>query len=96
MAAQAPNLGGVTEPIRVFLLDDHEIVRRGVAELLDAEPDLEVVGEHYRRAGDAFVRPPPPPGENAAMMLGNAELLLLLLLLLMTLLTHGTDVCDVT
>ena len=32
-------------PIRVFLLDDHEIVRRGVADLVDAEPDMEVVGE---------------------------------------------------
>jgi two-component system, NarL family, response regulator DevR len=31
--------------IRVFLLDDHEIVRRGVAELLNAEPDRQVVGE---------------------------------------------------
>ncbi len=31
--------------IRVFLLDDHEIVRRGVADLLNAEPDVEVVGE---------------------------------------------------
>ncbi|MFD7639474.1 response regulator [Kitasatospora sp. NPDC059795] len=32
-------------PIRVFLLDDHEVVRRGVHDLLDSEPDLEVVGE---------------------------------------------------
>jgi DNA-binding NarL/FixJ family response regulator len=31
--------------IRVFLLDDHEIVRRGVRELLEAEGDIEVVGE---------------------------------------------------
>ena len=31
--------------IRVFVLDDHEIVRRGVRELVEAEPDLEVVGE---------------------------------------------------
>ena len=31
--------------IRVFLLDDHEVVRRGVQELLDAEDDIEVVGE---------------------------------------------------
>lgn len=31
--------------IRVFLLDDHEIVRRGVADLVDAEPDMEVVSE---------------------------------------------------
>jgi two-component system response regulator DevR len=30
---------------RVFLVDDHEIVRRGVAELLEREPDLVVVGE---------------------------------------------------
>jgi DNA-binding NarL/FixJ family response regulator len=29
----------------VFLLDDHEVVRRGVRELLEAEPDIEVVGE---------------------------------------------------
>jgi DNA-binding NarL/FixJ family response regulator len=31
--------------IRVFLLDDHEVVRRGVRELLEAEDDIEVVGE---------------------------------------------------
>jgi DNA-binding NarL/FixJ family response regulator len=31
--------------ITVFLVDDHEIVRRGVADLLEDEPDIEVVGE---------------------------------------------------
>jgi DNA-binding NarL/FixJ family response regulator len=31
--------------IGVFLLDDHEIVRMGVRELLEAEPDITVVGE---------------------------------------------------
>ena len=31
--------------IRVFLLDDHEVVRRGVAAALEAEGDLTVVGE---------------------------------------------------
>jgi two-component system, NarL family, response regulator DevR len=31
--------------IRVFLLDDHEVVRRGVADLLSAEDDIEIVGE---------------------------------------------------
>jgi DNA-binding NarL/FixJ family response regulator len=31
--------------IRVFLLDDHEVVRRGLGMLLGAEPDIEVVGE---------------------------------------------------
>ncbi|MEQ1735080.1 MAG: response regulator transcription factor [Rhodoglobus sp.] len=30
---------------RVFLVDDHEIVRRGVADLINAENDLTVVGE---------------------------------------------------
>lgn len=30
---------------RVFLVDEHEIVRRGVAQLVQAEADLEVVGE---------------------------------------------------
>jgi two-component system response regulator DevR len=32
-------------PIRVFLLDDHEIVRRGIADLVSATEDMEVVGE---------------------------------------------------
>ncbi|WDG17894.1 response regulator [Microbacterium sp. Clip185] len=31
--------------IRVFVLDDHELVRRGVVDLIDAAPDMEVVGE---------------------------------------------------
>ena len=35
-------MAGVT---KVFLLDDHEIVRRGLRDLLEAEDDLEVVGE---------------------------------------------------
>jgi DNA-binding NarL/FixJ family response regulator len=33
------------ERISVFLVDDHEIVRRGLRDLLEAEPDIEVVGE---------------------------------------------------
>jgi two-component system, NarL family, response regulator DevR len=33
------------QPIRIFLLDDHEVVRRGIAELLDAVTGFEVVGE---------------------------------------------------
>ncbi|MDQ0370764.1 response regulator [Catenuloplanes indicus] len=31
--------------IRVFLLDDHEVVRRGIADLLGAADDIEIVGE---------------------------------------------------
>ncbi|MCX4759166.1 response regulator [Kitasatospora purpeofusca] len=44
-------------PVRVFLLDDHEVVRRGVHDLLDGEPDLEVVGE-AATAEQALVRVP--------------------------------------
>ncbi|MFJ8932854.1 MULTISPECIES: response regulator transcription factor [unclassified Streptomyces] len=32
-------------PIRVFLLDDHEVVRRGVHDLLEDQADITVVGE---------------------------------------------------
>jgi DNA-binding NarL/FixJ family response regulator len=42
---------------RVFLLDDHEIVRRGLRELLEAEDDLEVVGE-ASTAAEALARIP--------------------------------------
>jgi DNA-binding NarL/FixJ family response regulator len=34
-----------TPTIRVFLLDDHEVVRRGLRDLLESEGDIEVVGE---------------------------------------------------
>jgi DNA-binding NarL/FixJ family response regulator len=44
-------------PIRVFLLDDHEIVRRGVRELLEAEADIEIVGE-ASTAAEALARVP--------------------------------------
>ncbi|MFF1681533.1 MULTISPECIES: response regulator transcription factor [unclassified Streptomyces] len=44
-----------TAPIRVFLLDDHEVVRRGVHDLLDDQPDITVVGE-AATAEQALVR----------------------------------------
>lgn len=44
-------------PIRVFLVDDHEVVRRGVQDLLDAEPDIDVVGD-AGTAGHALARGP--------------------------------------
>ncbi|MFH9352839.1 response regulator [Kitasatospora sp. NPDC017646] len=37
--------GDAGSPVKVFLLDDHEVVRRGVHDLLDAEPGFTVVGE---------------------------------------------------
>ena len=44
--ANGPASGGeARKPIAVFLLDDHEVVRRGVRDLLEAEPDIRVVGE---------------------------------------------------
>jgi two-component system response regulator DevR len=53
-------VASVAEPtgtVRVFLLDDHEVVRRGVADLLEAEPDLTVVGE-ASTAAEALARVP--------------------------------------
>ncbi|WP_024874406.1 response regulator [Saccharomonospora piscinae] len=43
--------------IRVFLVDDHEIVRRGLADLLDGEPDMRIVGE-AASVGEALTRIP--------------------------------------
>lgn len=43
--------------VRVFLLDDHEVVRRGLADLIGLEDDLDVVGEAGTVA-DALVRIP--------------------------------------
>jgi len=46
MTSQAASDGGTASAqIAVFLLDDHEVVRRGVRDLLEAEPDIRVVGE---------------------------------------------------
>ena len=41
----------------MFLLDDHEVVRRGIAELLSAQGEIEVVGE-AANAGQALKRIP--------------------------------------
>ena len=44
-------------PIRIFLLDDHELVRRGLHELLSLEDDLVIVGE-AASAQEALARIP--------------------------------------
>jgi two-component system, NarL family, response regulator DevR len=36
---------GRLDMVTVFLVDDHEVVRRGLVDLLSSDPDLEVVGE---------------------------------------------------
>ncbi len=43
--------------IRVFLLDDHEVVRRGVADVLESDPGISVVGE-AKNAAEALSRVP--------------------------------------
>jgi two-component system, NarL family, response regulator DevR len=48
----------MTKTIRVFLLDDHEVVRRGVRELLEQSGEIEVVGE-AGTAADGLSRIPP-------------------------------------
>jgi DNA-binding NarL/FixJ family response regulator len=48
---------GAAPGIRVFLLDDHEIVRRGVADVLESDPSITVVGEG-RTAAEALSRAP--------------------------------------
>ncbi|MEU5264392.1 response regulator transcription factor [Amycolatopsis sp. NPDC021455] len=44
-------------PLRVFLLDDHEVVRRGIRDLLEGEPDIVVAGE-AATAREALARVP--------------------------------------
>src|ERR1700752_4041113 len=43
--------GAPRGPITVFLLDDHEIVRRGVKDMLEAEGDIKVIGEAGTASG---------------------------------------------
>ncbi|WP_215543851.1 response regulator [Amycolatopsis sp. CA-230715] len=43
--------------ITVFLVDDHEVVRRGVADLLESDPELTVIGE-AASVGQALARIP--------------------------------------
>lgn len=52
-----PRTFSVDRPIRILLLDDHEVVRRGLRDLLGAEPDMTVVGE-AATAAQAIARGP--------------------------------------
>ena len=52
--------------IRVFLLDDHEIVRRGVRDLLETSGRIEVVGE-AGTAAEALARIPPTKPDVAVL-----------------------------
>ena len=57
MDDSAAMTAGPADSVTVFLLDDHEIVRRGVRELLEAEHDIKVVGE-ASTAAQALARIP--------------------------------------
>ena len=62
--------------IRVFLLDDHEVVCRGVRELLDAEDDIEVVGEAdtaERGSRQPPRRDPTSPSSTSASPMGTTS-----------------------
>jgi DNA-binding NarL/FixJ family response regulator len=56
----------VSATVRVFLLDDHEVVRRGLRELLEADGDIEVVGE-AGTASEALTRIPPTKPDVAVL-----------------------------
>ncbi len=45
MGVDMDDMSETTTPIRVYLLDDHEVVRQGLRFLLEAAGDIEVVGE---------------------------------------------------
>ena len=44
-AAPPENSGDLPAPIRVVLVDDHALMRQGIAMILGASPDIDVVGE---------------------------------------------------
>ncbi len=58
MPEPALDPSGAPDPIRVFLLDDHEVVRRGLRDLLETAGGIEVVGE-AGTADEAMRRIPP-------------------------------------
>lgn len=44
VATDTTEPGSAERPVRVPFLEDHEVVRRGVRDLLEAEGDLEIAG----------------------------------------------------
>jgi DNA-binding NarL/FixJ family response regulator len=53
----AEPLAAAAQPVRVFTLDDHELVRAGIRALLSTTPDVVLVGE-ATTAGEALARIP--------------------------------------
>jgi NarL family two-component system response regulator LiaR len=42
---ETPDMQGETSPARIFIADDHALIREGIQAMLESEPDLEVIGE---------------------------------------------------
>jgi two-component system response regulator DevR len=57
MRPDSPGRPIVSGMVKVFLVDDHEVVRRGLIDLLSADPELEVIGE-AGSVGEAQARIP--------------------------------------
>jgi DNA-binding NarL/FixJ family response regulator len=59
-SSAAPQTGETAARIRVAIIDDHPIVRRGLAQLVSSMPDLEVAGEaeSYAQALDMLACTP--------------------------------------
>lgn len=45
MSERSPNKPGQPSPIKVYLVDDHPLMRQGVAQLINNQPDMTVCGE---------------------------------------------------
>src|SRR5262245_17293592 len=56
----------VDDAVRVFLLDDHEVVRRGLRDLLESAGGIEVVGE--AGTADEALRRIPPTAPDVAIL----------------------------
>src|SRR5690349_16040077 len=55
--SSVPMLKGMAPPIRLFLVDDHDLIRKGLAAFIDAQDDMDVAGE-ASTAEDALARIP--------------------------------------
>lgn len=63
------DVGSGETPIRVYVVDDHEIVRRGLLSVLEIAPDIEVVGDapNGQVVVDEFVAAPAAPADVVLM-----------------------------
>ena len=60
--------------IRVLVVDDHEVVRRGLHAFLDGEPDLEVIADASGGGGARGLRAPRPRGAAPDVVLMDLQM----------------------